>query len=49
MVCVLAIDRRGSLRDLTTILANYKVNVLSVASSRDSKRFFFNDPATTEI
>ncbi|MGL5283637.1 MAG: ACT domain-containing protein, partial [Plesiomonas shigelloides] len=35
---VLANDRSGLLRDITTILANEKVNVLGVASRSDTKK-----------
>lgn len=35
---VIANDRSGLLRDITTILANEKVNVLGVASRSDTKQ-----------
>ncbi|MOA54261.1 GTP pyrophosphokinase [compost metagenome] len=38
MVRVVANDRSGLLRDITTILANEKVNVLGVASRSDTKK-----------
>ena len=38
VVRVVANDRSGLLRDITTILANEKVNVLGVASRSDSKQ-----------
>ena len=38
MVRIFANDRSGLLRDITTILANEKVNVLSVASRSDTKK-----------
>ncbi|WP_127957346.1 GTP diphosphokinase [Serratia microhaemolytica] len=38
VVRVIANDRSGLLRDITTILANEKVNVLSVASRSDTKK-----------
>ena len=38
MVRVVANDRSGLLRDITTILANEKVNVLGVASRSDTKQ-----------
>ncbi|MGL9733598.1 MAG: GTP diphosphokinase [Symbiopectobacterium sp.] len=37
-VCVTANDRSGLLRDITTILANEKVNVLGVSSRSDTKQ-----------
>lgn len=38
VVRVMANDRSGLLRDITTILANEKVNVLGVASRSDTKK-----------
>ncbi len=38
VVRVIANDRSGLLRDITTILANEKVNVLGVASRSDTKQ-----------
>lgn len=42
-------DRSGLLRDITTILANEKVNVLGVASRSDTKQQLATIDMTIEI
>ena len=49
MVRVVANDRSGLLRDITTILANEKVNVLGVASRSDTKQQLATIDMTIEI
>lgn len=49
MVRVQANDRSGLLRDITTILANEKVNVLGVASRSDIKQQIATIDMTIEI
>ena len=46
---VQANDRSGLLRDITTILANEKVNVLGVASRSDTKQQLATIDMTIEI
>ena len=46
---VVANDRSGLLRDITTILANEKVNVLGVASRSDTKQQLATIDMTIEI
>ncbi len=49
MVRVEANDRSGLLRDITTILANEKVNVLGVASRSDTRQQLATIDMTIEI
>ncbi|MDF7680120.1 GTP diphosphokinase [Enterobacteriaceae bacterium ESL0689] len=49
VVRVMANDRSGLLRDITTILANEKVNVLSVISRSDTKQQLATIDMTIEI
>lgn len=49
VVRVVANDRSGLLRDITTILANEKVNVLGVASRSDTKQQLATIDMTIEI
>jgi len=49
VVRVTANDRSGLLRDITTILANEKVNVLGVASRSDTRQQLANIDMTIEI
>ena len=49
VVRVQANDRSGLLRDITTILANEKVNVLGVASRSDTKQQLATIDMTIEI
>jgi len=46
---VVANDRSGLLRDITTILANEKVNVLGVASRSDTKNMLATIDMDIEI
>ena len=49
VVRVTANDRSGLLRDITTILANEKVNVLGVASRSDTRQQLATIDMTIEI
>ncbi len=49
MVRVVANDRSGLLRDITTILANEKVNVLGVSSRSDVKQQLATIDMTIEL
>ena len=49
MVHQIANDRSGLLRDITTILANEKVNVLGVASRSDTREQLATIDMTIEI